>query len=202
MVYTLFVIVVLVLFNPVYYKILTKVVGYGYDVYYRLFWMIPFDIVIGYVGVDILATIKDVRKKVVLASLVLIVFVAGGDLVYFMDGDGLKATYFGNIYKVDQQVIDITDAIVADARNSNKKTISGTDAMMALRCYDTLFGIVETSMLNAAVNADALAYQMQAAGAGYAVIEKELCDGHGLVEDGRVQLVMSTEEYEVYVLVD
>jgi hypothetical protein len=43
---------------------------------------------------------------------------------------------------------------------------------------------------------------MQAVGAGYAVIEKELCDGHGLVEDGRVQRVLSTEGYEVYVLVD
>lgn len=202
MVYTLLVMVVLVMFNPVYYKILTKVVS-SYDVYYRLFWMIPFDIVIGYVCVDIVATIKDRRKRVIFASLVLIVLVAGGDLVYFFDGGGVKATYFGNIYKVDQQAIDITDAIVSDDRNSNKKTISSTDEMFALRGYDALFGIVEvSSMESAAVNADALAHQMQAAGAGYAVIEKELCDGYGLVEDGQVRWVMSTAGYEVYVLVN
>jgi hypothetical protein len=202
MVYTLFVMVVLVLFNPVYYKILTKVVS-SYDVYYRLFWMIPFDIVIGYVCVDIVATIKEGKKRVVFALSVLIVLVAGGDLVYSFDGGSVKATYFGTIYKVNQQVVDITDAIVADDKNGNKKTISSTDGMFALRGYDALFGIAETSsMESVAVNTDALVYRMQAVDAGYAVIEKGLCEGDALVEDGRVQRVLSTEGYEVYVLVN
>jgi hypothetical protein len=201
MVYTLFVMVVLVLFNPVYYKILTKVVS-DY-VYYRLFWMIPFDIVIGYVCVDIVATIKEGKKRVVFALLVLVVLVAGGDLVYFFDGGSVKAMYFGNIYKVDQWVIDITDAIAADDRNGNKKTmVSDTYEMVAMRAYDALFGIVATSMESAAVNTDALVCRMQEAGAGYAVIDKSICDGNALVEDGRVQRVTSTELFEVYVLVD
>lgn len=103
------VIILLVFFNPLFFGLFEAAVGS--EIYFRLLWLLPVAVVIGYAAVLICASLKG-RMKQVFAMTAILVLIVSGKLVY-------SSSLFSkaeNIYHVPQTVVEICDAIKVEGR--------------------------------------------------------------------------------------
>lgn len=105
----------------------------GESVYWRMFWMLPYEIVIAYV---LCMWITDARKwkKAVLVAVSLGMIAVAGQRVY----QGTVFVPRTNIYKIDAEAVAACEAITTDAAaNGRSKTaIVSNDLLEEIRQYD------------------------------------------------------------------
>ena len=103
------VIILLLFFNPLFYRIFEQAVGN--EIYFRLGWLLPITVVIGYAVILICDSLKG-RTKGIFAAVAVVVLLLSGKLVY-------SSPLFSraeNPYHVPQTVVDICDAIKVEGR--------------------------------------------------------------------------------------
>lgn len=103
------VILLLVFFNPVFYRLFEKLVGN--EIYFRLVWLLPVTVVIGYAVVLLCAELRG-RAKGLFAVTAIVVLIVSGKLVY----SNPLFSKAENSYHVPQAVVDICDAIEVEGR--------------------------------------------------------------------------------------
>ena len=103
------VILLLAFFNPIFYRLFEKLVGN--EIYFRLVWLLPVTVVIGYAAVLVCAALKG-RAKGVFAIAAIAVLMISGKLVY----TNPLFSRAENPYHVPQAVVDICDAIEVEGR--------------------------------------------------------------------------------------
>lgn len=101
--------VLLVFFNPVFHRVFEKLVGD--EIYFRLVWLLPIAVVIGYAIVLICNSLKGIKKSIFAVTAVLILIISG-KLVY----KNPLFTKAENVYHVPQTVVEICDAIEVKGR--------------------------------------------------------------------------------------
>lgn len=82
------------------------------EIYYRILWMLPMGIVIGYAAVKFLSGLKKKWLQAVLAVLLVVFIVIGGHCVY----KSPQFTKAQNAYQIPDAVIHICDAIEVPGR--------------------------------------------------------------------------------------
>ena len=103
------VMVLLVFFNPLFFRLFSETVG-G-EIYFRLCWLLPVILVIGYAITLICDSLKG-RQKAYFGLVAIVVLMISGKLVY-------SSPLFSraeNTYHIPQVVVDICDAIEVPGR--------------------------------------------------------------------------------------
>lgn len=103
------VMVLLVFFNPLFFRLFSETVG-G-EIYFRLCWLLPVILVIGYTITLICDSLKG-RQKAYFGLVAIMVLMISGKLVY-------SSPLFSraeNTYHIPQVVVDICDAIEVEGR--------------------------------------------------------------------------------------
>lgn len=103
------VMVLLVYFNPLFYKVFYEVAGS--EIYFRMLWLLPIVPVLAYTGVSIYDRVSE-KAKIPLLVLLICMFMLCGRLVYLNPLFG-KAE---NQYHVPDYVVHICDAIEVEGR--------------------------------------------------------------------------------------
>ena len=105
----------------------------GSDTYYRILWLIPMYIVIGYGACKALMRIKrDAVRRGILAVMVLIIAVTGS-FVYANQYMSVAE----NLYHIPQNVIDICDVISPEAGQPRVRAAFPSELVHFVRQYDT-----------------------------------------------------------------
>ena len=117
-------------YNPVVPVIIDKVFDVSSE-YYRLFWIAPVVILVPYAAVKLISEAEKGGAKVALAALVAVLFIAGGNFVY---AKGLDVA--GNIYKIPDELIEISDIIHNDSDTEYTRAFFEYDYNMEIRQYD------------------------------------------------------------------
>lgn len=101
--------ILLVFFNPLFYRLFEMAVGS--EIYFRMGWLLPITVVIGYAVVLICDSLKGKKGKAFAVVAVLVLMLSG------------KAVYSSplfsraeNVYHVPQTVVEICDAIKVEGR--------------------------------------------------------------------------------------
>lgn len=103
------VLLLLLYFNPLFAKVMLKVLGT--EIYYRILWLVPFTIVISYSGVDLYARLQGRKQGIYLVAL-LCLFMVSGSYIY-------NSPLFHkaqNRYHMPKEVVEICDTIVIPGR--------------------------------------------------------------------------------------
>ena len=103
------VIVLLLFFNPLFFKIFA--VAAEEEIYFRMMWLLPVSIVIAYSVVLVCQSLKG-RSRVCFAAVAAILVAVSGKLVY----SSPLYSKAENVYHMPQAVVDICDAIVIPGR--------------------------------------------------------------------------------------
>ena len=102
-------IVLLLFFNPLFYKLFYAAVGD--EIYFRLCWLLPVTIVVGYAAVLLYDSLQEPKRtSFILIAVLLLAF--SGRLVY----SSPLYSKAENSYHVPQAVVDICDAIEIEGR--------------------------------------------------------------------------------------
>ena len=105
----------------------------GSDTYYRILWIIPMYVVIGYSACKALMNIrKDNVRRGILALIVLIIAVTGS-FVYANQYMSVAE----NIYHIPQNVIDICDVIAPEDGEPRVRAAFPSELVHFVRQYDT-----------------------------------------------------------------
>lgn len=125
----------LLFFFPITRKVFVRLMGEG-DTYYRILWLVPMGIVIGYGGVKFAAFVCERKgewgKRLTLAAAAVAVMLCGA-YVY-------ASPYMSkaeNLYHIPQKVIDICDVIAPAEGEERIWAVFPTDLVYFVRQYDT-----------------------------------------------------------------
>lgn len=102
-------ILLLLFFNPLFAKIVYALAGD--EIYYRILWLLPVTVVIGYAAAVLYGQVKGKAKAVTAAALAGLMIVSGS-YIY-------RNPHFGkaeNLYHVPESVVEICDAIQVEGR--------------------------------------------------------------------------------------
>jgi hypothetical protein len=114
----IFSIIILVLnLNPIFTKILIKI--NGSEVYWRVYWMLPYGITIAYMFTDLIFLNDKKLVKIFTALVSIAVIIISGDFVY----NSTNFQKVNNYYKVDDDLLDIVNYVSND--DSEYKTLAG-----------------------------------------------------------------------------
>lgn len=128
--YTIF--LFLTIFNPVLVNIFFRYVSMD-EVYYRFFWLLPINLVIAYLFVTFSDWFLVRRKKLAaFAGCVCIVIFLGSPVITASDLLNLP----DNLYKISDEVLEISEFIHADTDEGNPKVAISSDLLMVIRQYD------------------------------------------------------------------
>jgi len=83
----------------------------GEEVYYRILWLIPVSIEIGY-GITLLATMLQGKKRTLFLTCAALIVVTGGSFIY----QDIYYSKAQNAYHMPQAVVDICDTVHVDGR--------------------------------------------------------------------------------------
>lgn len=101
--------ILLIFFNPLFHKLLTGLTEEA--IYFRILWLLPITIVIGYAVVRIFHSLQG-AKRVWFGIVALVTIVLSGKLVY----TNPLFSQAENSYHVPQEVVEICDAIRIEGR--------------------------------------------------------------------------------------
>lgn len=102
-------IVLLLFFNPLFFKLFHSLVGE--EIYFRIIWLLPITIVIGYTVVHIAECLQG-KKQIGFAIVALLMLMISGKLVY----SSLLYSPAENEYHVPDEVVEICDLIEIEGR--------------------------------------------------------------------------------------
>ena len=99
--------------------------------YYRFNWILPVALTISIVLVDIVFRCKKVFDKVIIVALIVLLVQTAGVKFGYEHDDGRD-----NIYKISDEVIEVSDIIHEYTNNSQVTAYYGAGLAMELRTYD------------------------------------------------------------------
>lgn len=123
----------MICFFPLTAKVIIACIGQ--NVYWRMFWLLPMTIVIAYTAVQILMQAETKPKRYALLAFMFVIIAMTGTFTY-------NVTIFEpkqNNYKLPSDVIEICDAIDADAVANGiktKKLLTVNELLTTIRQYD------------------------------------------------------------------
>jgi hypothetical protein len=103
--------------NPIFAKILIKI--NGSEVYWRVYWMLPYGITIAYMFADLIFFNDKKYVKILTALVSVAVIILSGDYVY----NSTNFQEVNNYYKVEDNLLDIVNYVSND--DSEYKTLAG-----------------------------------------------------------------------------
>ncbi|RKM57838.1 hypothetical protein D6855_12370 [Butyrivibrio sp. CB08] len=104
----------------------------GSDTYYRVLWLIPMYVVIGYAACKLIFGFESkVKQRVALVAAVVIVMLSGS-LVYFNQYMSVAE----NMYHIPQEVIDVCDVIAPKDGDSRVRAVFPSELVHFVRQYD------------------------------------------------------------------
>lgn len=104
--------VLALIFFPVFAYVYDKMPGL--DVYWRMFWLIPYAIVIAYAGTKLVERISKKGKKVVVVMVMLAAIALGGNCIYTREGNFSAPE---NAYKIPEAALEICRILTAREEN-------------------------------------------------------------------------------------
>ncbi|SFC77613.1 hypothetical protein [Butyrivibrio sp. YAB3001] len=105
----------------------------GKDTYYRLLWLVPMYMVIGYGACKLIFSLKrSMYQRIAIVSAIAIIAVSGS-LVYASEHVKLAE----NLYHIPQKVIDICDVISPDDGEPRVRAAFPSELVHFVRQYDT-----------------------------------------------------------------
>lgn len=125
-VYIPLLVLLLVILNPIVYKVIVSEYDYSY---YRTFWLILLPFIIG-AAVCIIIEKADEHKRFVALIMAVAAIMLTGPIV----GTNHKMYPVKNIYRIDNQVIEVADIIMAD-KCENKKAMVPDEMSWQIRQY-------------------------------------------------------------------
>ncbi|MBR6478678.1 MAG: hypothetical protein IKS85_09555 [Lachnospiraceae bacterium] len=194
-------IVLILFFNPVFFKLFQKVLGE--EIYYRLIWLLPVTVTLSY-GIVKICQELDAKKRVFFGCLCVVLTVTCGTLVY----SSPIFTRSENLEHVPTEVAQICDEIVLPGR----EVIAAFPVEMVhfVRQYSPWvcmpygrevltggFSELEYALRYRQVDVEKMTALAKAAGCHYVIIseEKELL---GSMEEHDYELIMTAGKYRVY----
>lgn len=117
-------------FNPVVPLVLDKIFDVNNE-YYRLFWIAPVVIIVPYVITVIVCDMPKGGARLLVASLLGLMLILGGNFVYAEGFDIAE-----NIYKIPDELIEISEMIHEDSPNEYSKAYFEYEYNMEIRQYD------------------------------------------------------------------
>lgn len=123
------ILVLIITLNPLFCKILLKFIGK--NVYYRFMWLLPFGIVIAYLGTFIIAKASKKVKKTILCTVFIGIILYCGNFIY------TNQTFdkVNNWHKLPDESIQVTQ-MIAKIPLDNKKAMVSTDLVGYIRQFD------------------------------------------------------------------
>jgi len=106
----------------------------GRDVYWRMFWLLPIEMVVAYTLTNVVNSIEELHRK-------LIIFAIGATVIVCLGGDIYKVDSFSdkqNWHKLDAEVLEICRIIEEDAAATGNRTevVASSDVFEEIRIYD------------------------------------------------------------------
>ena len=186
------VIILLVILNPIYGSILAKISDYSY---YRLFWLVPADLILAYAIVRIWSDIKQQYKKRIFAGVMIVVLVFCGHFVTA----AFRVTHHDNLYQIHEENIILADAIMEDDTYAEKLVMAQEAVGQMIRPYraEILICVYNESYLKMA---ETVVAEMTARKCTYGVYTKECAQRCKLDECTELKKIAETDNYSVYVL--
>lgn len=117
-------------YNPLVPLVLDKVFDVASE-YYRLFWIAPVVILVPYVAVKIVSQLTGRGERILSTVLVAAMLILGGNFVYAKGIDVAQ-----NIYKIPDELIEISEMIHNDSKNTYAKAFFEYEYNMEIRQYD------------------------------------------------------------------
>ncbi|MBE5823680.1 MAG: hypothetical protein E7308_06380 [Butyrivibrio sp.] len=105
----------------------------GSDTYYRLLWLIPMYMVIGYAACKLIFSFEGKVKHAAVLVAVLVVVILSGSLVYLNQYMSMAE----NMYHIPQYVIDVCDRIAPDEGDVRVRAVFPSELVHFVRQYDT-----------------------------------------------------------------
>ena len=111
-------IVLFVTLNPLFNKIVGKI--FTESVYWRVYWLLPIGITIGYAFIKFVTEQKEKSQKIVVAMSLLTILIVSGKCVYSKD----NFEKVGNLYKLPDDAVLVAQLIEADNLENKKALVT------------------------------------------------------------------------------
>ena len=193
------VILFLLIFNPLFARMFARILGS--DTYFRLFWLLPYLLVLPYTAVLIAEQMKGWKPVLVIALMAGLIAVSG-KLVY----SNPLYSRAENIYHVPGSVVDICDAIVVPG--IEVKALFPKELVLYVRQYSPFVRMpygreiymgewndLSFLMESTKINLDALLPLSRESSCHYIVLRR---DKEIVGDTAGLQLFYETEEYFVF----
>lgn len=190
---------VLLVYNGVTYYV-TTILGEG-DTYYRFFWMCPMVLLVAVVMTEILSTIKKGSRYLFILLVVVMC------LAFSSKPLSNWSNIPENVYQVDDEVIEVSDAIMKLKEGEYTTIIDNNNLRNELRQYNAKIGFTETDalelsnilhLLDTNYPGRSLMSYLQANNSEYVVLEKQKLVVCRLLETTGLECVAETDNYYIY----
>lgn len=195
---------------PVTKKVYVAVFDEGSDTYYRILWLLPMYIVMGYAACRLLMSLKKPAHKTAALAAVVGAIVLSGSLVYLNQYMSLAE----NPYHIPQSVIDVCDVIAPKEGDPRVRAAFPSELVHFVRQYDTdilmpygremiatqwdyynvVYEVMEKPEI---IDAEALLEATRLTGCSYIVLSEERKIDKNLVSLG-LSLVDTVAGYRIY----
>lgn len=105
----------------------------GSDTYYRLLWLVPMYVVIGYAACRLLFSLKKSLYQRIGLTVIVAVIAVTGSLVY----TSVNLSWAENLYHIPQSVIDICEVISPEDGGTRVRAAFPSELVHFVRQYDT-----------------------------------------------------------------
>ncbi len=197
-------ILLILFFNPLFARLVYRFAGL--EIYYRILWLIPFTVIIGFTVIEIYGQLKG-RKKGIFLVVAAGMLMVSGNFIY-------SSSLFQkaeNIYHMPQSVVDICDAIEVEGREV--RAVFPAELIQYVRQYsavvcmpygreilverwgnqDTLYDLMESEKIDAKELAD----QARARECHYIILAEDK-DVTGNLGDYDYELFDEMDGYVIY----
>ena len=100
--------ILFIICNPI-FTILVKSV-FNYDVYWRLFWIIPIGITMAYSGADFILSNSAKKNRIIIFIGIIVCIIFSGKLIFSNE----NYQNYNNPYKIPDEILEITNLILKD----------------------------------------------------------------------------------------
>ena len=120
---------IIIILNPLFYKAVSNVITY--DVYWRLFWILPSGVLIAYCSTKIILKQEKKSEKLILFIATIIIIIISGEFIY----NKQNFSKVNNLYKIPDEALEVCIAISED-NLENKLVMAPSDLVPYFRQYD------------------------------------------------------------------
>ena len=176
---------------PVTKKVYVAAFDDGSDTYYRILWLIPMYVVIGYAACKIIFSFgKSAWQRIAFVA-ILAVIALTGSLVYLNRYMSLAE----NLYHIPQSVIDVCDCIAPDEGEPRVRAVFPSEMVHFVRQYDNV--VYEAMEKSEVIDAEKLLDATRLTECAYIVLRKDRKIDKDLTGLG-LELFETVGDYYIY----